>query len=99
MSLPSRQVPHTHIPIASTADEEILPWDHSPYSHDMTLQDPLSVSLRVKDVDLRIVEGHDNILGREMETGNNSTILRDIPCDIATTCSPCSVHQVSLLEV
>ena len=97
--LPSRQIPHPHIPIASTADEDILPWDHSPYSHNMTLQDPLCIPFRVKNMNLRIVKGHNDVFRREVETGNDSTILRNIPRDVAPTCPPCGIDQVSLLEV
>lgn len=65
----------------------------------MTLQCPLGIPFGVKYMNLCVVEGHNDIFWRQVQTRDDSTILRDIPRDVATASPPRSIYQVPLLEM
>lgn len=97
--LPRLEIPHAYITIAATTDQGVVPWDHSPDAHNMPLQCALRITLGIENVYLGIIKGDNDVLGRQVQTGNNPTLLCDVPCRAGAARSPSGLHQVSLLEV
>ena len=60
--LPRLQVPNAHISIASAADQNVIPWNHSPDSHDMALQRAQRISFSIEYVNPGIIKSHDDVL-------------------------------------
>lgn len=61
-SLPRLQVPNANISIASTADQDVIPWNHSPDAHDMALQCAQRISFSIEYVNPGIIKSHDDVL-------------------------------------
>lgn len=97
--LPIAQVPHSHVAITSTADQYIFPRDHSPYTHDMALQYPECVAFGIENMNLRVIESHDDVLRSQMETRDDATVLGNSPGRSLSASPPGSIHQVPLLEM
>lgn len=53
--LPCCQVPNPYIAVTTTTDKYVFPWDHSPHTHDMSLQNSESIALGVEDMNLGVV--------------------------------------------
>ena len=97
--LPSAQVPNPDISITTAADQDVFPRDHSPYAHDMALKHSQRIALGVEDVDLSIIQSHDDVSRRQVQAGHDTTVLGDSSCGSLATSPPCRIHQVPLLEV
>jgi len=65
-TLPSGHIPNPHISVAAAADKYVVPRDHGPDPHYMTLQRPLVISLGVEDMYFGVVQGNHNIFLRQM---------------------------------
>lgn len=55
ISLPSSHVPHSNFPVTATAHKNIVPWNHSPNAHNVSLQGLLVVPVSIVNMDLRII--------------------------------------------
>lgn len=60
--LPSSHVPDSNFAVAASADQNVIPRDHRPYSHYMALKRLLVVTVGIIDVDLRVIQRNDNVL-------------------------------------
>ena len=97
--LPCSHVPDSDLAVAASADKSIIPWHHSPHSHNMSLQRLLVATISVEDMNLGVIQSHNNILWREMQAGDYALILSDVFCNMSSTILPCILDQVALLEI
>lgn len=65
----------------------------------MSLQGLLVTTIRVEDMNLGVIESHNNILWREMQAGNDTLILSDVLRNVCSAILPSIFDQVTLLEV
>ena len=65
----------------------------------MALQRPLIIAVRVIHVDPSIIHGKDNILGREMQTGHDTLICRDMSLGAPASLIPSGFNQIFLFEM
>lgn len=96
---PSHHVPHAHVSVTSTTDESVAPWDHGPDAHDMAMQGPLMVAIRIENMDLGVIKRHDNVFWRQMQACNHSLVRSDVMADGPAAMAPRRLDHVSLLEV
>ena len=97
--LPSSHVPHSNFPIAASTDQNIIPWDHCPYSHHMALKGLLVVTVGIIDVDLRIIQRNDNILRSEVKTCHHTLVRSDMALGASTAFVPRGLNHVFLFEL
>jgi hypothetical protein len=60
------KIPYSDISVATSTDESITIRNHSPDTHDMTLQTALMAAFSVKDVNLCIVKRDNNVFVGQM---------------------------------
>jgi hypothetical protein len=92
-------VPYSHVAVAATGDKYVVPWDHSPYAHDMTFQSLLVVADRIEDVDFGIVHRNHDILVSQMEACNDTLIRSDVLDDAFATFPPRCLDHVLMPEM
>lgn len=97
--LPCGHVPNSDFAIASTADKNVVPRDHRPYTHHMALQHPLIIAIGVIHVDSGIVHGEYNILGGEVQACDDALVCRDVSLSATTSLIPSRLDQILLLEM
>lgn len=97
--LPSCQIPHSDVTITSAADQDVIPGNHCPHAHNVSLQSPQCVSLRIENMDLGIVQCNDDVFGGQMKTRDHTTLLRDVSGDVRSTVPPSHFDLVFLFEM
>jgi hypothetical protein len=50
-------------------------------------------------MNLGIIEGHENVLGRQMQARDDTTLLSNVLRGACAACSPSSLNEVALFEV
>jgi hypothetical protein len=65
----------------------------------MSLQCLLLIPIRIKDMNLGIIQRNDDILWSKMQTRHHPLILRYMSCNVLPARSPRRFYQVSLLEM
>jgi hypothetical protein len=65
----------------------------------VALQCAQSIPLGIKDVDLGIIQSHDDVFGSEMQARDDAAVLCDVARHIVAAGPPGCIHQVPLFEV
>lgn len=96
--LPGCHVPNSNFAVTTTADENVIPRNHSPYTHHVALKRLLVISAGVIHMDLRIIHGKHNIFWRKVQSCDHAQVrrnmLRTFPAFI-----PSRLDHILLLEV
>lgn len=92
LNLPSLEVPYSHVAITASTDQSIIPGNHGPDTHNMSLQGALRVSLSIEHMNLGIIKCHNDVLGCQMQACNDAPLLGNIPRCASTARSPSSFN-------
>lgn len=99
VKIPSSHIPDSHIPVTAARDKGIAPRHHSPDTHDMALQTSQMPTLGVKNVNLCVVKGHNNILVCQVQASNHTLIRCNLPLVNFASDAPSRLDLVALLEM
>ena len=96
--LPGCHVPNSNFTVTTTADEDVIPRNHSPYTHHVALQRLLVISASVIHMDLCIIHSKHNIFWREVQGRDHAHVRRNMLC-APPAFIPSRLDHVFLLEV
>lgn len=65
-ALPGCHVPNSNFTVTTTADQNVIPWNHRPDTHHVALQGSMVVSVGIIHMNLSVVHGEDNVFWRQV---------------------------------
>lgn len=65
-ALPGSHVPNSNFTVTTTANQNVIPWNHRPYPHHVALQGSMVVPVGVVHMNLSVIHGEDNVFWRQV---------------------------------
>lgn len=97
--LPCSHIPYSHLAVASSANQDIVPGNHRPYPHYVPLERFLIITVGVVYMNLGIIQGDDDVFRGEMQTRDHPLVGGDMPLSASATFIPSRLNHIFLLEV
>jgi hypothetical protein len=98
-NLPCGHVPNSNITVTASTDKRVFPRYHCPYAHHVAGQGLLVAAISIKNMNLCVIEGNDNVFVSQMETCDDAMVRGDLAMLNSSALFPGTVNLIALFEV